>query len=225
MTGVSPRRPPSDRPPVRPRLRGASHLVAFAVSLLSGPILLAIAPSGAARLATGVYALSLSALFGVSALYHRITWTPEKRRWLRRLDHAMIFLLIAGTYTAVAGLALPRSTAVPILAVVWCGALVGAGLQFLAGHGARWLAVGPYLALGWAAVGVLPQIAERLGYVGLGLLLGGAALYTLGALVYAGRRPDPRPAVFGYHEVFHLLVVGAAATHYAAVVGVVLPRL
>ncbi|HEY3079366.1 MAG TPA: hemolysin III family protein [Chloroflexota bacterium] len=225
MTGCAPDGSPSVAPAVRPRLRGTSHLLAFGASLLTGPLLLAVAPSGAARLATGVYALSLSALFGVSALYHRCTWTPAKRRWLRRLDHAMIFLLIAGTYTAIAGLALPRSTALPILLVVWCGALVGAALQFVSGHGARWLAVGPYVALGWTAVAVLPQLLEQLGYAGFGLLLGGAVLYTVGAFVYARRRPDPRPAVFGYHEVFHLLVIGAAAAHYATVVGVVLPRL
>lgn len=216
---------PTAAPAARPRLRGASHLLAFGASLLTGPLLLLATPSGAARLATAVYALSLSALFGVSALYHRVTWTPAKRRWLRRLDHAMIFLVIAGTYTAIAGLSLPRSTAVPILAVVWSGALAGAALQIGGGQRHRWLAVGPYLALGWAAVAVLPQLAERLGPAGVGLLLGGAALYTLGAIVYAGRRPDPRPTVFGYHEVFHLLVVGAAAAHYAAIVGVVLPRL
>ena len=209
----------------KPRLRGVSHVVAFGVSLVSGPLLVAFAPTLQARLALVVYGLCLSGMFGISALYHKPTWSPGWRQWLRRLDHAAIFLTIAGTYTAIAGLALPPRSAIPVLAVVWCGGLAGATLQLLHGHTARWLAVGPYLGLGWAALVVVPQLFDRLGVAGFGLLALGAALYTLGATVYAGRRPDPRPAVFGYHEVFHLLVVAAATAHYATIAGFVLPRL
>jgi hemolysin III len=208
----------------KPVLRGVSHLVAFGVSLLAGPVLLALAPTPLTRVALGLYGLSLSGLFGVSALYHHPTWSPRWRRRLRRLDHAMIFLAIAGTYTAVAGLALPPAVAGPLLGVVWGGALAGAVLQLVGVQARRWLAVGPYLALGWAALVVIPQLLERLGSVGIGLMITGAGLYTAGAVVYARRRPDPLPTVFGYHEVFHLLVIAAAATHYAAVVGFVLPR-
>jgi hemolysin III len=195
------------------------------VSLFSGPLLVLAAPTASARLAVGVYGLCLSSLFGVSALYHRPTWSPRWRSWLRRLDHATIFLAISGTYTAVAGLTLPPEQSRVLLTLVWCGALAGAALQLFGRGSTRWLAAGPYLVLGWTGVALLPQLFEQLGGIGFGLVLAGAVLYTLGALVYARRRPDPRPAVFGYHEVFHLLVIAAAAAHYAAVAGFVLPRL
>jgi len=209
----------------KPRFRGVSHLIAFGVSLLSGPLLVVAAPTLSARLAVGVYGVCLSGLFGVSALYHRPTWSPAWRRWLRRLDHATIFLAISGTYTAIAGLILPPDQTRLLLTLVWCGALAGAALQFVGGGATRWLAAGPYLVLGWVGIALLPQLLDRLGSIGFGLVLSGALLYTLGALVYARRRPDPRPTVFGYHEVFHLLVIAAAAAHYAAVAGFVLPRL
>ncbi len=209
----------------KPRLRGVSHLLAFGVSLLSGPLLVVAAPTLSARLAVGVYGLCLSSLFGVSALYHRPTWSAAWRQRLRRLDHATIFLAISGTYTAVAGLILPPEQTRLWLTLVWCGALAGAALQFVGGGATRWLAAGPYLVLGWVGIALLPQLIDRLGSIGFGLVLSGALLYTLGALVYARRRPDPRPTVFGYHEVFHLLVIAAAAAHYAAVAGFVLPRL
>ena len=214
-----------DSAAVKPRWRGVSHLLAFGVSLLSGPLLVLAAPTIGARLMLGVYGLSLSGLFGVSALYHRPNWSPRARHWLRRLDHATIFLVIAGTYTAIAGLTLPSSTAWLVLTVVWIGAMVGAALQLIRGFAARWLSAGPYLALGWVAVAVVPQLAESLGRGGFALLLGGALLYSVGAVVYARKRPDPRPLVFGYHEVFHLLVIAAAAAHYATVAGFILPRL
>ncbi len=209
----------------KPRFRGVSHLIAFGVSLLSGPLLVVAAPTLSARLAVGVYGVCLSGLFGVSALYHRPNWSPAWRHWLRRLDHATIFLAISGTYTAIAGLILPPDQTRLLLTLVWCGALAGAALQFVGGGATRWLAAGPYLVLGWVGIALLPQLLDRLGSIGFGLVLSGALLYTLGALVYARRRPDPRPTVFGYHEVFHLLVIAAAAAHYAAVAGFVLPRL
>jgi hemolysin III len=202
-----------------------SHLVAFGVSLLTGTLLVLAGPTTGARLLLGVYGLSLSGLFGVSALYHRPNWSPRVRHRLRRLDHATIFVAIAGTYTAIAGLTLPTSTAWLVLTVVWVCALVGAALQLFRGFAAPWLSAGLYLALGWAALAVTPQLAETLGRGGFALLVSGAALYSVGALVYARKRPDPSPLSFGYHEVFHLLVIAAAAAHYATVAGYVLPRL
>jgi hemolysin III len=199
--------------------------VAFGVTLLSGPLLVLAGPTLGARLLLGVYGLSLSGLFGVSALYHRPTWSPRVRTWLRRLDHATIFLAIAGTYTAIAGLSLPGSTAVLVLSVVWVGAIAGATLQLLRGFAAPWLSAAPYLALGWVAVVVMPQLADTLGRGGFALLVGGALLYSVGAVVYARKRPDPSPQIFGYHEVFHLLVIAAAAAHYATIAAFVLPRL
>ncbi len=210
---------------MRPRLRGVSHVGAFVISLVSGPLLVVAAPTLSARLALGIYALSLTALFGISALYHLRNWSPEWRGRLRRLDHATIFVAMAGTYTAIAGLALPAAVAAPVVVVVWCGAAAGGALLMMSGPRRRWLSVGPYVALGWTAVVVLPQLVERLGVAGFSLLLAGALLYTLGALVYARRRPDPRPTVFGYHEVFHALVIAAAVAHYATVAVFVLPRL
>lgn len=210
---------------MKPRWRGVSHLVAFGVSLLSGPILVLAAPTPGARLMLAVYGVSLSLLFGISALYHWPNWSPRVEPRLRRLDHAAIFVAIAGTYTAIAGLSLPVSTAGLMLTVVWLGAIVGAWLQLTRGVAARWLSAGPYLALGWVAVAVVPQLVDRLGSGGFALLLCGALLYSGGALVYARKRPDPRPLVFGYHEVFHLMVIAAAASHYATVAGFVLPRL
>lgn len=210
---------------IKPRLRGVSHQWAFLCILPLGAALVLAAESARARIAVTVYAASLVALFGVSAGYHRISWRSESaRRWMRRLDHSMIFVLIAGTYTPFALLALHGLLAVAILMVVWAGAL--GGLVFkLAWIGApRWVGVVIYVALGWAAVLALPQLLAAIGAVGLTLLALGGVLYTLGGLIYATRQPDPAPAVFGYHEVFHLLVIIAAALQYLVVAFWVLSR-
>jgi hemolysin III len=159
----------------------------------------------------------VSALFGVSALYHRVTWNGPARRRLRRLDHAMIFLLIAGTYTPVGLLVLEGRLAAVVLAVVWGGAVAGIVLE-LAWRGApRWLGGTVYLALGWVAVVAMPQLFARLGMAGGLLIVAGGLVYSAGAAVYALRRPDPVPAVFGYHEVFHLLVIAGVAAHFLAI--------
>ena len=202
---------------VKPRLRGVSHQYAFFVALAAGAALVALARGGEARVVAGVYALSLSAMFGASALYHRIDWSPRPAAWLRRLDHSMIFVLVAGTYTPFAVLVLAPALGWTVLAVVWGGALVGIVISLLWIDAPRWLTALLYVALGWVSIVVMPQLWDRAGVLAVALLATGGLLYTAGAVVYARRRPDPAPRVFGYHEVFHVLVIAAAAVHFAAV--------
>ncbi len=202
---------------VKPRLRGVFHQYAFFVSLGSGALLVLLAATSRASIAVAVYAVSVSALFGVSALYHRVTWTGTVRRRLRRLDHAMIFLLIAGTYTPVGLLVLKGTLASVVLAVVWGGAVAGIVLEVAWAGAPRWLGGVVYLALGWVAVVAMPQLFARLGVAGGLLIVAGGLVYSAGAAVYALRRPDPVPAVFGYHEVFHLLVIVGVAAHFLAI--------
>jgi hemolysin III len=200
-----------------------SHQYAFFISLLGGTLLVLLAATTRARLAAAIYAVSVSALFGVSALYHRVTWTTTARRRLRRLDHAMIFLVIAGTYTPVGLLVLEGTLATVVLAVVWGGAVAGILLELAWTGAPRWLGWSVYLALGWVAVVAMPQLFARLGVAGGLLLVAGGLLYSAGAAVYARRRPDPVPAVFGYHEVFHLLVIAGVAAHFLAIALFALP--
>jgi len=202
---------------VRPRLRGVFHQYAFFASLATGTVLVLLAATTKASLAAAIYAASVSALFGVSALYHRVTWTTAARRRMRRLDHAMIFLLIAGTYTPVGLLVLNSTLGTVVLAVVWGGALAGIVLELAWTTAPRWLGGTVYLALGWVAVVAMPQLFARLGMTGGLLIVAGGLLYSVGAAVYALRRPDPAPAVFGYHEVFHLLVIAGVAAHFLAI--------
>ena len=211
-------------PKVKPRLRGVLHLGAFIVSLVSGPLLIATARGSSAKVAVSIYAASVTALFGVSALLHRRTWTPAARRRMRRLDHSMIFFLIAGTYTAAAGLVLSPTAALVVLLLVWIGGVVGVVVELFWLDAPKWAVATPYVVVGWVAVGALPQLTRALGGAGLALLIGGGAAYTLGALVYALRRPNPWPAVFGYHEVFHGLTIVAAVAHYLLIAAYVLPR-
>jgi hemolysin III len=202
---------------VKPRLRGVFHQYAFFVSLASGTLLVLGAATTRASVAAAIYAASVSALFGVSALYHRGSWNGPARRRMRRLDHAMIFLLIAGTYTPVGLLVLNGTLATVVLAVVWGGAVAGIVLE-LAWRGApRWLGGTVYLALGWVAVVATPQLFAQLGVAGGLLIVAGGLVYSAGAAVYALRRPDPVPAVFGYHEIFHLLVIAGVAAHFLAI--------
>ena len=202
---------------VKPRLRGVFHQYAFFVSLGSGALLVLLAATTRASIAVAVYAASVSALFGVSALYHRVTWTRPVRGRMRRLDHSMIFLLIAGTYTPVGLLVLKGTIATVVLAVVWGGALAGIVLELAWARAPTWLGRAVYLALGWVAVVAMPQLFAQLGVAGGLLILVGGLVYSAGALVYARRRPDPVPAVFGYHEVFHLLVIVGVAAHFLAI--------
>jgi len=209
---------------VKPRLRGVLHQWAFFVSVAAGAVLIAVAPDGEARLATSIYAVTVVGLFGVSAIYHRVNWvSASARRWMRRLDHSMIFLLIAGTYTPFALLVLKGTLGTAVLIAVWGGALAGIVLNLIWVEAPKPVTAVVYLVLGWVAVVVFPDMASELGVVATALVAAGGVLYSLGAIVYALQRPDPAPAVFGYHEVFHLLVVVAAALQWAAVAFYVLP--
>jgi hemolysin III len=208
----------------KPRLRGVSHQWAFFVSLASGAALVVAAPAGQPRLAAAIYALSVAALFGTSALYHRITWgTQAARRWMRRLDHSMIFFLIAGTYTPFALLVLDGDLATVILIVVWAGALAGVLMKLVWIDAPKALVALTYIMLGWVALAAFPAMIEGLGVTASTLVAVGGLLYTVGALVYAFQRPDPVPKVFGYHEVFHALVILAAALQYAVIAFYVIP--
>lgn len=206
---------------VRPRLRGVLHQYAFFVSVVCGIVLVVGASGVGERVSAVVFAAALATMFGVSALYHRITWRPGPRRWMRRLDHAAIYLLIAGTYTPFGLLALSGAWRWTVLPVVWGGALAAIVLKLAWVDAPKWVAAAIAVALGWIGVVALPQLWGQAGFAGLLLLATGGVLYTGGAVVYARGRPDPYPAVFGYHELFHALVIAAAACQYAAVAGFV----
>src|SRR5256714_331501 len=208
----------------KPRLRGVSHEWAFFISLAAGGGLIAAAPSGHARLAAAIYAFSLAALLGTSALYHRVNWRrPEIRRWIRRLDHSMIFLLIAGTVTPFAVLVLHGAFANAILIAVWAGAAVGIVVELIWVEAPKWASALVYVIVGWIGALAFPAIAIDAGIGAATLIAVGGGLYTAGAVVYARERPDPNPAVFGYHEIFHVLVLAAAAAHFAAIAIYALP--
>jgi hemolysin III len=209
---------------VKPRLRGVSHEWAFFVSLVLGAVLIIAAKTPQATLAVAIYAVSLSALLGTSALYHRVNWKrPDVRRWMRRLDHSMIFFLIAGTYTPFALLVLNGPLADAILVVVWIGAIAGAVVETVWIDHPKWVAALIYMSLGWVAVAAFPQLWVDMGVTGTMLVAAGGLLYTAGAIVYATQRPNPSPRVFGYHEIFHALVILAAAAHFAAIAFFALP--
>jgi hemolysin III len=210
--------------PVKPRLRGVSHQYAFFVSLGCGVGLILAASGGRARVAASIYAVAVSGLLGTSALYHRVTWRPQARRWMKRLDHTMIFVLIAGTYTPVALIALKGSLATAILIAVWAGALGGVLFKLLWIDAPKWLFAAVYVALGLVSAAIFGELPTSIGWLGAaGLALGGL-LYVVGAVIYASGRPNPWPKVFGYHEIFHALVIAAAALHYAVIAFAVLPR-
>jgi hemolysin III len=208
----------------KPRLRGVTHQWAFFVSLGAGAALVLAASGARAVIAMSIYAVGLSAMLGTSALYHRVTWTPEVRRWMRRLDHTMIFVFIAGTYTPFALLVMHGTLADVVLIVVWATAAAGIVFNLVWISAPYWFTTAVYLSTGWVAIVTLPQLWEEIGPVGVGLLALGGALYSAGAVIYARRRPDPRPHVFGYHEIFHVLVIAAAAVQYAAVAIYALPE-
>jgi hemolysin III len=201
----------------KPRMRGWLHGAMFPISVVLGVVLVATAPDQPSRISSAVFAATAVMLFGVSAMLHLGSWSPRVEGLLRRLDHANIYLIIAGTYTPFAVLALPRTEGRILLLIVWSGALAGAASRLLWTDAPRWLTTTLYVVVGWVAVLFLPGLIEGAGIPVVVLIVIGGILYTLGAVVYATKRPDPSPATFGFHEVFHLLTVAAFATHYLAV--------
>jgi len=193
------------------------HQAAFAVSLVVGTLLIVGADGARRHVAAAVFAASVAACFGASALYHRVTWTPNLRRWMRRIDHAGIYLLIAGTYTPVCLLVLDGSWRIVVLAIVYAGAAAAVVLKFAWVDAPKWVAAALGLALGWTAVVALPQLATRLNPAAVALLGVGGLAYTAGAIIYARRRPNPTPMVFGYNELFHALTIAAVACQYVAI--------
>jgi hemolysin III len=201
-----------------------SHRVAFIASATLAPIVVVSAPGLWPRLVTGLYSIAITALFGVSALYHRVNWGPVGRRRLQKFDHVTIFFAIAATYTPVAVFALSAWAAKLVLMLVWGGAFVGALLRVCFTQAPKWVVAGPYLLVGWCLLAVVGDAWHQLGVLGFILLLAGGLLYTAGAVVFAAQRPDPWPSMFGFHEIFHSLTIAAASLHYIAFVFVVLPK-
>lgn len=209
---------------VKPRLRGVSHQWAFFLSLAAGLVLVIVAPAGRATVAALIYSVSLAGLFGTSAVYHRINWSSvNARRRMRRLDHSMIFLFIAGTYTPFALLSLRGTLATVILIVVWAGAIGGIVMKLAWIDAPKPLTAAVYVGLGLIGLAAVPELLAQTGVTATALVAAGGGLYVAGAVVYARGRPDPVPTVFGYHEVFHALVIAAAALQYAAVAFFVVP--
>ena len=213
----------SAAPRIKPKLRGVFHEFGFFAAVGLGLPLVLTADGGPARIAAIVFVSCLAGCFGMSALYHRRMWTPGVRSWLARLDHAGVYLLIAGTYTPFGLLVMSRAWAVPVLSIVWSGALAAIMLKLFWVRSPKWLSAAIGLALGWVGVAAISQLL-KIDVVGLALVVAGGLFYSAGAIVYARRRPDPVPAVFGYHEVFHVLTLAAAGCQLAAIAFYVLPR-
>ncbi|GAA0294433.1 PAQR family membrane homeostasis protein TrhA [Kineococcus aurantiacus] len=202
---------------VKPKLRGWLHAGTFPAVLVAGTALVCLAPTPGARWAAVVFAVTAALLFGTSALYHRGDWSPRWAAVLRRLDHSNIFLIIAGTYTPLAVTTLPAGKARTLLTVVWAGALAGVAFRVLWIGAPRWLYTPVYLALGWVAVGYLGDFARGGGVAVAVLVVVGGLLYSLGALAYGTKRPNPSPRWFGFHEVFHAFTVVAFTAHYVGI--------
>ncbi len=202
---------------MKPRLRGVFHLYGFVVFAVLGALLVAMAPGGRERVAAAAFGGALVLTFGVSALYHRGDWRPSARRVMRRLDHASIYLLIAGTYTPYGLLVLSGAWQLSILGVVWIGAALAIVQRVFWLDAPRWVPVASGIFLGWIGILVLPQIIEASGFWGTFLVAAGGVFYTLGAVVYAIQRPNFVPTVFGFHELFHVLTVLAASCQFAAI--------
>jgi hemolysin III len=206
-----------------PRLRGVSHAFAFVVALGAASVIVALAPGGTAALALTVYGAGLVALFGGSALYHRWPDSSRVKVLLRRIDHSTIFVFIAASYTPVALILLHGLVAWLLLVGAWAGAVVGVTFSLGWIDAPRPVVAGSYVALGWLAVIAAPQLVRALGPAPLALFAGGGILYSAGAVVFARQRPNPWPSTFGFHEIFHVLVIAAAGAHYVAMIGWVLP--
>jgi len=206
---------------VKPRWRGASHEVAAFVFPVLGVVLVAVAHTAAARWAVLVYTVGITAMYATSACYHRGHWNPSVRRRLRRLDHSMILVGIAATYTPIAVVGLDARSARILLGVVWPLVVAGIVVQMLWLNAPRWLVAGLYVAIGWTALAFVPVLWHELGVVTFSLIVCGGVVYSVGARVYSARQPDPMPDVFGFHEVFHALVVAAGLIFYVAIARVI----
>lgn len=202
---------------VKPKLRGWLHAGVFPVSVICGIVLVAVAQEPRARLGAAVFALSASLLFGTSALYHRRTWSPRAHEVLKRIDHANIFMIIAGSYTPFALLVLSEDRGRLMLWIVWLGAALGVAVRTVWIYAARWLSTPAYLALGWTAVFFIPDFVRAGAIATLVLVIVGGAMYSLGGVVYGLRRPNPSPRWFGFHEVFHSFTLVGWVVHYVAV--------
>jgi hemolysin III len=208
---------------LRPLLRGVSHAYAFWAALAAAIVLTTLAPEGTPRVASVVYGAGLCALFAASGTYHRWRWNPRWKPLLRRIDHSMIFVFIAASYTPVAALVLEPPSSTIVLVSVWGGALLGVVFSVAWIDAPRLAVALAYIGVGWVIVIALPEILDDVGVAPTLLFLGGGLLYSTGAVVYARKRPDPWPRVYGFHEVFHTLVIGAALLHFVAMAGWVIP--
>ncbi len=221
MTSASAVAPPLTQVPiVRPRMRGTLHKYAFFVAIVNGIVLCAVAasrPGTAPLLSCAIYAVTTCGLFGTSALYHRLSWSANANQIMKRLDHSMIFVFIAGTYTPFCVLLLSPTKATVILSIVWIGAVIGVVMKMVTPDARAWLSVPLYILLGWVAVAVLPDIRRTGGSAALVLMLIGGALYTLGAVLFAIRKPNPWPLTFGHHELFHACTLLAAISFQIAI--------
>jgi hemolysin III len=202
---------------IQPKLRGWLHAAAFPIAVTSGAALITFVPTTQAKVTAGIFALTAALLFGISALYHRGHWSQRGHLVLKRLDHASIFLIIAGTYTPFTILLLDGQDARILLTLVWAGALLGAAFRVLWVGAPRWLYLPVYIALGWAAAFWLPEIAARGGAAVFALIVAGGLLYSAGAIVYGLKRPDPSPRWFGFHEIFHACTLAGFAAHHVGV--------
>jgi hemolysin III len=208
---------------VKPRLRGVFHEIGFYVAAAIGVVMIVTADPGRARTAGAIFAICVAVCFGASAVYHRPTWRPRPRAWLARLDHAGIYLLIAGSYAPFGLIVMSKAWAIPVLAIVWGGALLAIVFKLVWVRAPKWLSAVFGLTLGWVGAAAFPQLLQ-LPIAAILLVTATGAFYTAGAVIYARRRPDPYPRVFGYHELFHVLTVAAVACEYVVVAFYVLPR-
>ena len=219
VSQISPKRAvASATMPLKPKLRGWFHAGTFPLALAAGIVLICLAPTTTAVVAVTIFAITSWLLFGVSGVYHRGTWGPKWAAILRRMDHTNIFLIIAGTYTPLSVILLPHDSAIVLLTLVWSGALIGIGMRVFWLSAPRWVYVPCYLALGWAAVFYLPSFLHYGGVAVLSLIAAGGILYSVGAIVYGMKRPNPSPRWFGFHEIFHIFTIAAFTCHYIAIV-------